>query len=464
MKDLTFTITHNNHTFFIRNLPESSYCYYILNDKYEASLLFASNTHAFLQYKGLKFSGVVTKRDNWKIELDFHPILHKHYSRYFFDGVRPAKIIPPINRNLSSPSPLLGSSSQDNSIFLFDYLINALPELYSCIENKDQFRLQMYESLSDASIFYENDNGELKNLDEVHEYESDEIDSPCGKSIIEKYTLGGELIDEYKENFIAFHQSELDSKNKEALLTLKNVFKELPELYSVPRSYLYPAFDNYIDENYDNLIAPSIYYDRTDKLEDIGLCILKSYEYSVFTSQMKETIEDIISSLGVSDIIDSDEVYAEFIHRYSVNHIPSDLDFRNSVTFFVNQRVSFYNLSSKFQSLFNSNHIEIEWSDEKIQLFRKYDNKELAVSPEFIAEYEVYKHAIPYFQKNFFRKNSTKYRPVIEKFPDFVSYASSVFDILFKHGILIDTDEKVIYNENGDVQSAYEELEKLINQ
>ena len=85
----------------------------------------------------------------------------------------------------------------------------------------------------------------------------------------------------------------------------------------------------------------------------------------------------------------------------------------------------------------------------------------MPIDSQYSAEYEVYKYIIPYYRKHFFRKNSNKYKPVIDKLPDFISYTTSIYDILFKYNILIDTEDKVLYNEDGDINSAYEEIIKL---
>ena len=60
-----------------------------------------------------------------------------------------------------------------------------------------------------------------------------------------------------------------------------------------------------------------------------------------------------------------------------------------------------------------------------------------------------------------FRKNRNEHKPSIEQFPAFISYASSVLDILFKHNILVDNEDKVIYNEDVDINFAREEIEEI---
>ena len=129
---------------------------------------------------------------------------------------------------------------------------------------------------------------------------------------------------------------------------------------------------------------------------------------------------------------------------------------------FINDYMAFLNHYKKFTSLFNSDYIEIEWDDQIIQLFQKYDKNEIFVDPQHRSEYEVYKYVIPFYEKCFFRKNSTKYKPIIEQLPDYISYASSVFDILFKYNVFVDTEECVVYNEKGNITSACEEIQKLL--
>ena len=111
--------------------------------------------------------------------------------------------------------------------------------------------------------------------------------------------------------------------------------------------------------------------------------------------------------------------------------------------------------------MFGCDNIKLVWDNKTIQLFEKYDKKEIIIDSQYFAEYEVYKYIIPYYKKHFFRKNSNKYKPVIEKLPRFISYATSLYDILFKYHILIDTDDKILYNEDGDISSAYEEIIKI---
>ena len=84
MKDLLFSITLNNHTFYIRTNNRTTLCSYNLSDKYTTSLVFASNTFARVTYKNIMFSGKVTKQDIWHIYLDCKLVVEKYYSGYHF--------------------------------------------------------------------------------------------------------------------------------------------------------------------------------------------------------------------------------------------------------------------------------------------------------------------------------------------------------------------------------------------
>ena len=54
MKDLTFSITLNNHTFNIQTNNRHTLCSYVIDDTYKTSLVFASNTYANVKYKNAK--------------------------------------------------------------------------------------------------------------------------------------------------------------------------------------------------------------------------------------------------------------------------------------------------------------------------------------------------------------------------------------------------------------------------
>ena len=171
-------------------------------------------------------------------------------------------------------------------------------------------------------------------------------------------------------------------------------------------------------------------------------------------------INKILSTMDTS-VVNKEEIFSHFKMIYSVNYIPDDKEFTQSVKDYVRDYNVFYNLYNKFVSLFDSDNIKIVWDNETIHLFEKYEKKEMPIDSQYFAEYEVYKYIIPYYRKHFFRKNSNKYKPVIEKLPGFISYATSIYDILFKYNILVDTEDKVRYNEEGDINSAYEEIAKI---
>ena len=88
MNDLTFSITLNNHTFNIQTNNRHTLCSYVIDDTYKTSLVFASNTYANVKYKNTKFSGTVTKQNNWYLSLDMHTILQKRYNILFFETTK----------------------------------------------------------------------------------------------------------------------------------------------------------------------------------------------------------------------------------------------------------------------------------------------------------------------------------------------------------------------------------------
>ena len=50
MKNLVFSITLNNHTFNVRTNHMTTLCSYDIKDKYTTSLVFATNTYAYVNY------------------------------------------------------------------------------------------------------------------------------------------------------------------------------------------------------------------------------------------------------------------------------------------------------------------------------------------------------------------------------------------------------------------------------
>lgn len=448
MKDLIFSITLNNHTFITHSNHIITRCEYYIEDKYTAYLLFASKTFARVEYKNVMFSGTVTKRDNWNIYLDLRNVVEKHYGRYYFP-----KASDPTQVHTKTKSYDKATIEYPKN-FLYTELINNFSELYSYINDKETFKAQLCEYLSDS---YDLTN--IEQLDDIIEYENFADVEPEEEPIIENYTERNRLYKECENLFISFIQSETDNKNKKVIITLENVVKETPELRDIPHKLLFDEFNTYVSENYNDLITPDIYYCQSDELHRIGIHIYKACQYHMFINSMRAVIKEILATTDVD--INEDEIYYRFNSLYSKENIPSKEEFKQSVKDFISDYISFCHLYNKFFSLFNSDRIDLEWDDKQIRLFEEYDKKTLPIDSHHIAEYEVYKYIIPFYRKHLFQKNSTKYKPTIEQMPAFVSYASSVLDILFKHNVFLDNEDCVIYNENGDIDSAREEIEKV---
>ena len=447
MNDLVFSISLRNHTFNIRTSPRSTLCYYHNEGKYTTSLIFASHTYASVEYKNVRFYGTVTKRNNWSVSLNYRPILNKHYNSFYFasnESGQSKKEIEAV-RNVTPEYP-------DKILWLYAQLIEFLPECYLCIEDKGAFKEQLCEILLERYL-----DDEIEDLDRIVEYENWDDVEPDEEPPIENRSLKNILIEECQDFFVCFRKSEIDSKNKKAIITLENLIKEAPSLADIPCELLQKEISGYLDENYNSLIKPNIWYYQEDVLMDIGEEIFKSCQYSLFISTMEEKIDKILASMHAENI-DKDELYSYFKTHYDKDYLPSDEEFKLSVSEYVNEQVIFYQIYKKFVSLFNTDRIKIEWDDEKLCLFRKYDEEGQIADPQNLAEYEVYKYVIPFYRKHFLRKNSNRYKPVIEQLPAFSSYASTVLDILFKHKIITNNGDVVVYNDNGDTALAYKEI------
>lgn len=446
MKDLIFRISLKNHILGIRTKHDMTVCSCSVEDRYKATLTFASKTYARVYYRNVELRGTVTKRNIWKIFLDMNLIAEKRGGGYRFLSTK-------FNQQKDSLELSDDGEIDENALCLYNQIITEMPEEYSCIEEKETFRYQLCEMLFEA--YYG-----INNLDEVVDYERYLNDSDVEEPIVEKDAARRKFLQECKAIFDSFCRSEEESKKQKTIITLVSVVEEMPELAKVPRQFLEREFSAYLEKNEGNLISPDIYYCRADVLYGIGVELYQAYEYSVFIDSIEEKIDQILLDTD-AESVDRSEIYRYFKTKYGKEKIPSDNEFREDVTRYINDCVAFCHLYNKFVDLFGTDCITLGWNDETIRLFQKYDENELDVDPKWSAEYEVYKYVIPYYKKHFFRKNSNKYKPVIEKLPEFIAYATSVLDTLFKHNILIDTEECVVYNEDGDFDSAYKEIEQL---
>ena len=443
MKDLTFSITLNNHTFNIQTNNRHTLCSYVIDDTYKTSLVFASNTYANVKYKNTKFSGTVTKQNIWQLFLDSHLVIQKKYNMFYFETTKQNVTI----ENSTVNNPL---DYSENILCLYDLLIQKFSELYSNIEDKAEFKNQLCAYLEENYYDVEDHNQIL----EYENYADDDIDKDPD---IERITVIDEIINNVKELFSSFRQAELDGNSEELDFILEEVIKEVPKLCKIPHTFLSEELKIQYNEEFTK---PDIYYNRADRLYDLGKHLYNAYQYSAFIDTLETRINKILSTMDTS-VVNKEEVYSHFKMAYSASHIPDDKELIQSVKDYVRDYNDFYNLYNKFVSLFDSDNIKIVWDNETIHLFEKYDKKEMPIDSQYSAEYEVYKYIIPYYRKHFFRKNSNKYKPVIDKLPDFISYTTSIYDILFKYNILIDTEDKVLYNEDGDISSAYEEITKI---
>lgn len=450
MKDLVFSISFKNHTFIIRTTPRSTQCYYDSEGKYTTSLIFASNTYASVKYKNVSFHGSVTKHNIWHVNLDYKPILKKRYNSYYYLSNDPIQ-----NMEEHEKTTDAATEYPDKVLRLYSQLIELLSENYLCIEDKDTFKDQLCDYLFENYL-----DEEVEDLDTIIESENwndvEEDEDP----IIEEISLKKYLIKECKDFFICFRQAEIDNKNKKVIVTLENVIIETPELSQIPRELLQTEFCSFWDKNYADLIKPDIWYYQEELLMSIGDELLEACQYALFINTVEKKIDSILVSMMVDDI-DRDELYSYFKFHYDKDCLPSDEEFESDVRAFVNEYVTFNQICKKYVSLFNTNHIKIEWNDEKLFLFQKYDESGQIADSQDHAEYEAYKYVMPFYRKHFFRKNSNRYKPIIEKLPLFTTYATTVLDILFKHEAITDKGDVVVYNADGNIDLAYKEIQTL---
>ena len=67
-----------------------------------------------------------------------------------------------------------------------------------------------------------------------------------------------------------------------------------------------------------------------------------------------------------TSVVNKEEIFSHFKMIYSVNYIPDDKEFTQSVKDYVRDYNVFYNLYNKFVGLFDSDNIKIVWDNEII--------------------------------------------------------------------------------------------------
>ena len=372
MKDLTFSITLNNHTFNIQTNNRHTLCSYVIDDTYKTSLVFASNTYANVKYKNAKFSGTVTKQNIWQLFLDSHLVIQKKYNMFYFETTKQNVTI----ENSTVNNPL---DYSENILCLYDLLIQKFSELYSNIEYKAEFKNQL-------CAYLEENYYDVEDLNQILEYENYADDDIDKEPNIERITVIDEIINNVKELFSSFRQAELDGNSEELDFILEEVIKEVPKLRKIPHTFLSEELKIQYNEEFTK---PDIYYNRADRLYDLGKHLYNAYQYSAFIDTLETRINKILSTMDTS-VVNKEEVYSHFKMAYSASHIPDDKELIQSVKDYVRDYNDFYNLYNKFVSLFDSDNIKIVWDNEIIHLFEKYDKKEFYKSLGFTEYGEVY--------------------------------------------------------------------------
>ena len=448
MNDLFISVNFNNRTFNVFSHLTSTTCSYEIKNKYITSLVFAKNAYASVSCKNVKFSGTVIKRNKWNVLVDLNRVLYKEYKGYCYE-------VKNIKQNVDETKKEISEEYSKNTISIYNQIINDLFNFYSSINNKDIVKYQLHKYLEEQY-------GDIEDLDEVIEYEDFRSASDEEEPAIEIITIRKDLLKEFEEFLCCFKQSEEDITNKGTIITLENIIKETPELKKIPFPFLKDEFSKYINDNSGCLFDLSIYYNRFDVLHSIGIDLYNKYRFVCFKNILYKKINEIISAKNIN-FINKEEVKGYFENKYNEKNIPNDKELEQEIGSYINKCISFYNLYNKFYSLYNSDRIKVELTEDMILLFKQYDDNKIPVDTNYTADYEVYKYVLPYYKECMFCKNSKKYKPIIENLQRFTSYGTEVIDILINNNVLIHQEDMFVYNEFGEIEKALAKIDKLLN-
>ena len=331
MKYLTFSITLNNYTFAVQTNNRHTHCSYVINDTYKTSLVFASNTYAYVSYKNAEFSGTVTKQNNCHLSLDRQPIFQINNKIPFFlltkqrqnDDIEKSTINKPLDYS-------------ENILDLYELLIDKFSDLYFNINDKENFKNQLCDYLEENYYSVEAPN-------QVLEYENYTDEDTDKEPDIERIAVIDEITNNVKLFFSSFRQAELDNNSNELVFTLEEVLKEVPETRKIPHEFLVEEFKNYLTKYDEDLTKPDIYYNREDRLFEIGNHLYETYQYSIFINTLEKRIDKILSTMDTS-VVNKEEIYTHFKNTYSRRYIPDYKEFTQSVKDYVCNYIDFYNL------------------------------------------------------------------------------------------------------------------------
>ncbi|MBE6114508.1 MAG: hypothetical protein E7191_05460 [Erysipelotrichaceae bacterium] len=440
-------IKFDEGTFTVEESREHKYRNFIIfKNGIKYLILFKSNKIYHAYFKNLELVSRNLNGDNWIIRQSPFEIIVS-----FINGALSLNVDNEVYK-IDDNSPNIPNlyelekieSEKINSVY--NELITKYSNLYQQIKNKDKFKHEMIEYLSKS------------HLDE------DDLDTNDSYNELDDMNYKIEVIDECKELFERFINSEKDNEKINSIVTLDNLIQSNEQLRMIDKSILKNAFSGWLNKNdLDKLIEKDyIHYDREDLFLLISnklIEISEEYQWNIIRNKLSNDINDMVLNLTISNE-DAEFINNEIDRTYNRQHIPTELEINDLIQKVIKDSKKWKEKYNHYRELNNGKEIIVAMNPTKKKRFDLYENGTGYLSNEEIFEFEtVYKNIKNDLHECMYKKSSNKFKPFVIKFNRFSEYVDNIFSYMKSKKIIVE-DELGNYKITNP--ESFEELDFFI--
>lgn len=391
-----------------------------------------------IKYKNIIFQSYGISQNKWNIQnTDRKKIIMKDYNNIYFFNTFENNIF---NSYIEKKESIEENDFEEEEFQeLYNLVLHKYETLYKNIKNKNHFiedlKLYIYEN----GYFEYSDESDIIGLCDL-EYED-------GTNCIDK------LLIECKQLFDCFISSEIDQENLDSILTLDSIVEYEPELKKIRKEELEEIFYNWKSKYLLNYEIVDINYNREEMLNSVATDLLTIYKRNLrrkfeenFDNYLYQLLGDNINKIDKSYMI-SDRILREL----NGDNIPSDELIIQTAYKYIDKVEQFEKRYSEIVDNFGANKFLLKINNKIIDKYKKYEQGLITLNDREYKIYDlVYKYVVEKCKICCCIKNTTKLKPTIAKFDDYIMYVKSIFKILIENNYLIEKDGILTVNEKGD--------------
>lgn len=279
-----------------------------------------------------------------------------------------------------------------------------------------------------------------------------------------------EFIEESKIYFDSFYKSEHLKEYLESVLTARKIrlkYKQLnkevvsnEELNKLIRTFL--DHNNNFDENEDehcfsySEFIEDIFYNEREFLNyalesiysELAYCfpeyIRKKYNTKVIEGLYKDLILQVEDTEALSNEIDL---------RINSFHGQSEELFLEDIKNFITQYIEYEKYYKKLISVYGTNSIEFELTDDKKISFKSYEKGLLKLSYDELNDYLlIYKPVIPFLYSHVYTSNLKKLKPTFKRLPIYFEFLQDISHYFFENHIWEENNNIVQFKDFKKIQ------------